>query len=179
MSFQPNRRTILASDPQEQEMSADHPLFYTRERTRYLERLTQQTAAESDLPTVDLRRNMRIDHYLNKYNHLHQQQQKRIKLQNSFLPSSEFASIFSEEEVRLRDAAREKREAKKIQEQLYEQYIEQVNMYQPAERDAGHSEERPHTILELGDQNRMREMYLLDLELGKLKEEEALNRLVQ
>jgi hypothetical protein len=58
--------------------------------------------------------------------------------------------------VRLRDQAREKREAKKIQEQLYEQYIEQVNIYQPAERDLDQSEERPQTILELGDKNRMR-----------------------
>jgi hypothetical protein len=42
MSFNPQRRTILAPD-QEEGLSADHPLFYFRERGKYLDRLSQQT----------------------------------------------------------------------------------------------------------------------------------------
>jgi len=46
---------------------------------------------------MDLRRNMRIDHYLNQYNQIREQQQKEIKIKNSFLPPSQFESIFAKD----------------------------------------------------------------------------------
>jgi hypothetical protein len=46
MKLNPNRKTILASN-NEESLSADHPLFYVRERNKYLDRLTQQTNAQT------------------------------------------------------------------------------------------------------------------------------------
>jgi len=43
MKYNPPKTTILSNNEAEEGISADHPLFYTRERNRYLDRLTQQT----------------------------------------------------------------------------------------------------------------------------------------
>lgn len=68
-------RTILAGN-EEEGLPASHPLFYTKERSKYLQRLAAKTEVETELPTNDLRRNMRIDHYLNEYNSLLKQREK-------------------------------------------------------------------------------------------------------
>jgi hypothetical protein len=62
--------TILGNLAKEKALNADHPLFYTKERTHYLDRLTEEINVQTELPTVDLRRNMRIDYYMNQYNHV-------------------------------------------------------------------------------------------------------------
>ena len=91
-------KTILAKN-NEQGMPASHPLFYTQERSKYLQRLSAQTQIESELPTNDLRRNMRIDHYLNQYNHIRGQMQKQAQIKKSMLKTNEFNSIFADQEM--------------------------------------------------------------------------------
>lgn len=88
-------RTILA-DKGEEGLPASHPLFYTQERSKYLQRLVAKTEIETELPTNDLRRNLRIDHYMNQYNHILRQKEKEMKAKNSMLKASEFNSLFSE-----------------------------------------------------------------------------------
>ena len=68
-------KTILAKNSDET-LPASHPLFYTQERSKYLQRLAAQTEVECELPTNDLRRNMRIDHYMSQYNHKRGQLEK-------------------------------------------------------------------------------------------------------
>ena len=80
-------------------MPATHPLFYTQERSKYLQRLSAKTEIECELPTNDLRRNMRIDHYLNQYNHIQGQMKKQAKIKNSMLKTTEFNSIFADQEM--------------------------------------------------------------------------------
>ncbi len=67
------RTTILAQEGEEG-LSASHPLFYVQERSKYLQRLVSQTEVQCELPTNDLRRNLRVDHYLNEYNNIRAQQ---------------------------------------------------------------------------------------------------------
>lgn len=125
-------RTILGDLAREEATSATHPLFYTRERTHYLSRLAQQVTAESELPTVDLRRNMRVDHYLSQYNGLRQQQQRHQRIQDTLLPTNQFTSIFQQDEARKREEKRVERENRSVQETLYKNYVEEGNFYQPA-----------------------------------------------
>lgn len=99
-------RTILGDLGKEEAISAAHPLFYTKQRSHYLDRLTQQVTAETELPTVDLRRNMRVDQYLSQYNGLRTQQIKQQKIQNTLLRAGQFQSIFQDEEAKLRQQHR-------------------------------------------------------------------------
>lgn len=98
-------RTILGGD-EDEGIPASHPLFYTQERSKYLERLCRQTAVESELPTNDLRRNLRVDHYLNQYNIIMDQRKKEAKIKASMLKANEFDSIFCEQETQRREEDR-------------------------------------------------------------------------
>lgn len=69
---------------------------------------------------------------------------------------------------------RSQKESKSIQDALYKNYVEEVNLYQPPERDNDHNY-KPETVLSL-DENRMKEIYLLDLEIGRLRHEEQLEK---
>lgn len=90
-------RTLLANLASEEPFSADHPLFYTKQRTHYLDLLTQKVAVQTELPTVDLRRNMRIDHYLGQYNQIRDKQEKETRVRNTLLRTREFHSIFEQD----------------------------------------------------------------------------------
>jgi hypothetical protein len=59
--------------------------------------LAQQVTAESELPTVDLRRNMRVDHYLSQYNGLREQQLKEQRVRETLLKTNQFTSIFQQD----------------------------------------------------------------------------------
>lgn len=87
-------RTLLADLDREEPLSAAHPLFYTRQRAHFLDRLTEKVAVQTELPTVDLRRNMRVDHYLSQYNQIRDQQEREARVKNTLLRSREFHSIF-------------------------------------------------------------------------------------
>lgn len=100
-----------------------------------MQRLAAKTEIESELPTNDLRRNLRVDHYLNEYNLRLKQQEKQLKIKNSMLKTNEFHSIFAEQEIDRRGEERGKREARKIQEDLFKNYVENPQIYTPAERD--------------------------------------------
>lgn len=91
-------KTILAQGGEEG-LAASHPLFYTQERSKYLQRLVVQAEVESELPTNDLRRNLRVDHYLNEYNLRLKQHEKEAQIKNSLLKTNEFHSIFAEQEI--------------------------------------------------------------------------------
>ena len=88
------QRTLLADLAREQPLAADHPLFYTQHRTHYLQQLTQRVAVQTELPTVDLRRNMRIDHFLGQYNQIRDKQEKEARVKNTLLRTKEFRSVF-------------------------------------------------------------------------------------
>ena len=53
---------------------------------------------------------------------------------------------------------------------MYQNYVENPQVYLPAEKDVREVGE-PETILEMGG-NQMKELYLLDLEINRLKREE-------
>lgn len=55
--------------------------------------------------------------------------------------------------------------------------MEEVNLYQPPERDSKQSS-GPETVLSM-DESRMKEIYLLDLEIGRLRHEEQLEQLMR
>ena len=57
-----------------------------------------------------------------------------------------------------------------MQEELYENYIQNPQAYRPAERDH-HEPDVPETVLEMGG-DRMKELYLLDLQIDRLKKQE-------
>jgi hypothetical protein len=64
------------------------------------------------------------------------------------LRTTEFSSIFAEQEMDRRGKERQKKEVRSIQEELYQNYIENPQVYTPAQRDRGHEElEGPHTVL--------------------------------
>ena len=58
---------------------------------------------------------MRIDHYLNEYNHIKGQMEKQAKIKKSLLKTTEFDSIFSNQEMDRRGKEREKKQIKSMQ----------------------------------------------------------------
>jgi hypothetical protein len=72
--------------------------------------------------------------------------QKQARIKNSMLKTNEFDSIFSNQEFDRRGKEREKKEIRTMQEQLYQNYVENPQLYRPAERDIDVSA-GPHTIL--------------------------------
>jgi len=86
------------------------------------------------------------------------------------LKTSEFNSIFADQEMERRGKEREKKEVRNIQDELYHNYIENPQVYRPAERDTDVYEEGPQTVLEMGG-DRRKELYLLGLEIDRLKRE--------
>jgi len=58
--------TILV--PESQMQTQNQALFYAKEKNYFLQQLSQKMEIETRLPTVDLRRNMRIDYYIDQYN---------------------------------------------------------------------------------------------------------------
>ena len=116
---------------------------------------------------------MRIDHYLNQYNHKKSLIEKQERKKKSMLRTTEYHSIFAEQEINRRGQEREKKQNRSIQEQLYQNYVENPQIYRPAEKDYEVTE-GPQTVLEMGGKNNMKQMYLLDLEIDRLKKEEQI-----
>ena len=66
---------------------------------------------------------MRIDKYLNDYNMLRSENERRQKIKQSMLKTKEFNSVFNNNEQDLRGKRREQNETRKIQEELFQKYV--------------------------------------------------------
>ena len=66
---------------------------------------------------------MRIDKYLNDYNMLRSENERRQKIKQSMLKTKEFNSVFNNNEQNLRGKRREQNETRKIQEELFQKYV--------------------------------------------------------
>lgn len=69
------QQTVLVSN-NENAISSDHPLFYVREKNYFLEQLSSKVAVQSKFNQIDLKRNVRVDHLIDRHNKINEKIEK-------------------------------------------------------------------------------------------------------
>lgn len=57
----------ILSNPAPSPYSQDHPMFYAESRKDFLSELSHKYSTKIRVPTVDLKRNVTVNYYLDKY----------------------------------------------------------------------------------------------------------------